>query len=136
VCRARYRVDKGVLRFSTDDDCMLEQVDAILPQAVGYGAGLLDWLFRGELSATAEPGAAGKLIVVTRGATGAGTLEVLSEDARGVRKVESTQQVAAAKAGDPIATVAVPAGASKTYLLFQGTDGAGEPLIAVGAVAE
>lgn len=136
VCRARYRVDKGVLRFSTDDDCLLEQVDAILPQAVGYGAGLLDWLFRGELEATADPADAGKMIVVTRGEIGAGTLEVLGEDARGVRAVASSHSVAPSKAGDPIATVAVPAGAAAVYVLFEGVDGADQALVAVGRVAE
>ena len=136
VCRARYRVDKGVLRFSTDDECLLAQVDAILPQAVGYGAGLLDWLFRGELEATADPGGAGTMIVVTKGDIGAGTLEVLTEDARGVRKVASSHSVAKSKAGDPIATVAVPGDAARVYVLFEGVDGAGEALVAVGAIAE
>lgn len=136
VCRARYRVDKGVLRFSTDDDCLLEQVDAILPQVVGYGAGLIDWLFRGELDATRDPGDAGKMIVVTPGGVGAGTLEVLSEDARGVRASVGSHSVVATRAGDPVATVAVPADVAKVYVLFEGVDGGGEPLIAVGVITE
>jgi len=137
VCLARYRVDHGVLRFSSDDDCLLEQVDAILPQAVGYGAGLLDWLFRGQLDATRDPGNGGQIIVVARTALGAGTLEVLTEDARGLRSAVG-QPVTITKAAkdDPIATVAVPATADKVYLLFQGVDGGGEALVAVGALAE
>ena len=136
VCRARYRVDKGVLRFTTDDECMLEQVDAILPQVVGYGAGLLDWLFRGELEVTADPGAAGTLIVVARTAVGAGTLEVFTEDARGVRASVASHSVVKSAEGDAIATVAVPTDATKVYVLFEGADAAGEPLVAVGALVE
>jgi hypothetical protein len=136
VCRARYRVDKGVLRFSSDDDCLLEQIDAILPQVVGYGAGLLDWLFRGELDATRDPGDAGKVIVVARSGLGAGTLEVLTEDARGVRSSAASHSVTAAKAGDPVATVAVPGGAAKVVVLFEGVDDTGAGLVAVGVLSE
>jgi hypothetical protein len=136
VCRARYHVDKGVVRFSTDDECMLQQVDAILPQVVGYSAGLLDWLFRGDLEVTADPGAAGKAIVVARTAIGAGTLEVLAEDARGVRTSVSTVSTVKTAEGDALATVDVPAGARAVYVLFTGVDGAGEGLVAVGTLAE
>jgi len=136
VCLARYHVDRGVLRWSTDDDCMLQQVDVTLPRAVGYGAGLIDWLFRGELEVTAEPGVAGRAIVVSRAALGAGTIEVLAEDARGVRKaIGQPLAVQKGAAGDAVATVEVPADALKVYVLFEGADAAGEPLVAVGALA-
>ena len=38
--------------FSLDDDCMLEQVAAILPEVAAYETGLLDFLLRGELTIT------------------------------------------------------------------------------------
>lgn len=136
VCRARYHADRGTLRFSTDDDCMLEQVDAILPGVVGYGAGLVDWLFRGELEVTRDPGAPGRAIVMARGALGAGTLEVLAEDDRGTRTTVGTTRIAKAADGDPVATVDAPAGARRIYVLFDGVDGAGERLVAVGVLGE
>jgi hypothetical protein len=131
VCRARYRVDRGVVRFSTDDACMLEQVDEILPTVVGYAGGLLDWLFRGELDVTADPGAGGQAIVVTRQDLAAGTIEVLAEDDRGVRTSVSTVTVAKTAAGDAVATVALPDDAKAVYVLYEG-----EGLIAVGRLAE
>lgn len=135
VCRARYRAVKGTLRFTTDDECMLEQVEAILPQVVGYSAGLIDHLFRGELEVTRDPGAPGKLIVVARTGLGAGTIEVIGEDARGVRTAGAATPIQAAASGDPVATVDAPAGASRVLVLYTGVDATGEPLIAVGALA-
>jgi hypothetical protein len=136
VCLARYGVERGTLRWSTDDECLLEQVDLTMPRAVAYGAGLLDWLFRGDLEVTADPGAPGKAIVVARAGLGAGTIEVLAEDARGVRTAAGQPvAVKAGAAGDAVATVDVPAGAKAVYVLFEGADAAGEPLVAVGALA-
>jgi len=136
VCLARYHVDHGMLRWSTDDECMLQQVDAILPRAVGYGAGLLDWMFRGQLEVTADPGSPGRAIVVSRIGLGAGTLEVLAEDASGVRK-PAGQPVAikAAAKGDAVTTVDVPVDAHAVYVLFDGADATGERLVAVGTLA-
>ena len=39
-------------RSRLDDDCMLEQVAAILPEVAAYETGLLDFLLRGELTIT------------------------------------------------------------------------------------
>ena len=41
TCLARYKVDHGTLAFAIDDDCMLEQVAAILPETCAYEAGML-----------------------------------------------------------------------------------------------
>jgi hypothetical protein len=131
VCLVRYLVDNGVVRFSTDDECMLEQVEAILPQVVGYSAGLLDWLFRGELEVTRDPTSSGKAIVVTRTAIEAGTLEVLAEDARGVRTSVSTVTVSKAAEGDAIATVDIPADATSVHVVFEGGE-----LLAFGTLTE
>jgi hypothetical protein len=132
VCLARYHVDKGVVRFTTDDDCMLAQVDAILPQVVGYAGGMLDWMFRGELDVTADPGAQGKAIVMAHQALGSGTLEVLSEDNRGVRTSLGTTTIASAGEGDAIATIDVPSGARDVWVLFTGVDAGGDGIVAVG----
>ncbi|HTL36866.1 MAG TPA: hypothetical protein VL326_27210 [Kofleriaceae bacterium] len=127
VCLARYHVDHGVVSFHLDDDCMLEQVTAILPEVAAYEAGLLDFLLRGELTITAQ----GDLGVTAKG-LGSGTLEIFVEDASGVRKSISKQDV---KAGDLNAHVAIPAEGTRVVALFQGADANGEPLVAVGATA-
>jgi hypothetical protein len=127
TCLARYRVEHNVLAFSLDDACMLEQVDAILPEVVAYEAGLLDFLLRGELQI-----AVGDALTVTAKGLGAGSIEVYVEDARGVR----TQLTAAAtRAGaEELVRAPVPAAGTRVLALYRGTDAAGEPLIAVGAM--
>src|SRR5262249_51153771 len=80
TCLARYGVEHGVASFGSDADCVLEQGDAILPEVVAYEAGLLDFLLRGELQIAVS----GELSVTAKG-LGAGTIDVLVEDERGVR---------------------------------------------------
>jgi hypothetical protein len=50
TCLARYQIERSVLTFSLDDECVLEQVNAILPEVASFEAGLLDHLLRGELT--------------------------------------------------------------------------------------
>ena len=83
VCLARYAVDAGEMSFFLDDECMLEQVSVILPEVVAYETGLLDWLFRGQLEVTV---AKARAQIAAKGlGLGAGEVELLAEDARGVR---------------------------------------------------
>ena len=143
TCLARYRVEHGVVAFGLDDECLLEQVDAILPEVAAYETGLLDFLLRGELQITA---AAGELAVTGKG-LGAGAVELYVEDERGVR----TKLAEAATAGAPaapatagatpgaaatpgaeLARVAAPAAGTRVIALYRGADVNGEPLIAVG----
>lgn len=126
TCLARYRVEHDVLSFSTDDDCMLEQVTAILPEVASYEAGLLDFLLRGELAVTVGPE-----VTVSAKGLGAGTLEILVEDDHGVRKSIYSGPVAAGAA--ELAHVAAPTIGIRIVAVFRGTDAAGEPVVAVGA---
>ncbi|MDB4952753.1 MAG: hypothetical protein JWO36_322 [Myxococcales bacterium] len=125
ACLARYRVEKGILRFSLDDDCMLEQVTQILPEVASYETGLLDFLFRGELTITL-----GQTIAVTGKGLGAGTVEVLVEDNRGVRKSIGT----AHSGGDELIHVPAPQSGTRVIAVFRGVDAAGEQIVAVGAL--
>jgi hypothetical protein len=125
VCLARYHVDHGVVSFHLDDDCMLEQATAILPEVAAYETGMLDFLLRGELTVTA-----GTDLAISAKGLGAGTLELFVEDASGVRKSISKQDVAA---GDLNAHVGIPADGTRVVALFRGADANGEPLVAVGA---
>jgi hypothetical protein len=126
VCLARYKVERGMLSFSLDDECMLEQIAVILPEVAAYETGLLDFLLRGELTITA-----GSQIVVTGKGLGAGTLDVLVEDDRGVRKSVGTAQTAGGK--DELARLPAAQG-TRIVAVFRGADAAGEPIVAVGAV--
>jgi len=131
TCLVRYHVEHDVLSFSLDDDCMLEQVTAILPEVAAYEAGLLDFLLRGELVV-----AVADHISVGGKGLGTGELVILGEDDRGVRTQLSTVHVAAGKASDQAVEVAnapIPASWSRVVAVFRGTDAGGEPLVAVGS---
>lgn len=125
TCLARYRVEHDHLTFSLDDDCLLEQLAVILPEVSAYEAGLLDFLLRGELTVTVSD-----QVVVSATGLGAGTVEILGEDERGVRTSIATVQ---AGTGEQIATAAAPGGGSRVVAVFRGVDAAGEPVVAVGA---
>jgi hypothetical protein len=127
TCLARYRVDRGMLRFWIDDDCMLEQLTMILPQVAAYETGMLDFLLRGELTIHSAGG-----IVVSGKDLGAGTIDVLVEDARGVRTSLGSAQVKGGAA--ELIKVPAPASGTRVIAMFRGTDTAGEPIVAVGAM--
>jgi hypothetical protein len=126
VCLARYRVEHDILEFSLDDECMLEQIAVLLPEVAAYEAGLLDFLLRGELTIqiTGE-------VSVTATGLGAGTLDVVTEDDRGVRTKLASQTVAAGAA--ELIRVSAPTSGTRVLAVFRGVDAAGEPIVAVGA---
>ncbi len=126
TCLARYRVQDDVLRFSVDDDCVLDQLSTILPEVAAYEAGLLDFLLRGELTLTA-----GGQISITGKDLAGGTLEVFVEDERGVRTKLASQQITGK---DPIQVAPPPTGV-RVVAVFRGTDVVGEPIVAVGALS-
>jgi hypothetical protein len=128
TCLARYRVDDdSIIRFGIDDDCMLEQLAKILPEVTSYEQGLLDFLLRGELAV-----AVSSQITVSAKGLGVGTLDLLVEDDRGVRRSIGTFTI---KPGmEPLAQVAAPTTGSRVVALYRGVDLAGEPLVAIGAL--
>nr|MBA3820255.1 hypothetical protein [Deltaproteobacteria bacterium] len=127
TCLARYRVEHSVLTWSLDDECMLEQVTAILPEVAAFETGLLEFLLRGELTIQMTDA-----LVVTGGAGfGPGTIDVLVEDARGLRTKLATVQ---AGRGGELARLAMPASGTRVVAVYRGVDAAGEPLVAVGAM--
>lgn len=128
TCLARYKVEHSVVSFSLDDECMVEQVAEILPEVVAYETGLLDFLLRGELTLAI----AGGSLVVSGAALGAGELDVLVEDQLGVRTSIGKTQVATGKT--ELARIAVPEAGVRVVAVFRGTDAAGEPIVAVGAI--
>jgi hypothetical protein len=130
TCLARYKVESSVLTFHLDDDCMLEQAAAILPEVAAYGAGLLDFLLRGELVLSVDNDA----LAITAEGLGAGELEILVEDNRGVRTSVATTAVAAG--ASPLARMAtLPAGGARIVAVFRGVDAGGEPIVAGSSAA-
>ncbi|MGE0871950.1 MAG: hypothetical protein AB7P03_25555 [Kofleriaceae bacterium] len=126
MCLARYRVDHGMLAFGLDDECILEQIAAILPEVASYEAGLLDFLLRGELTIAVTDS-----VVVSGKGLGAGTVDVLVEDGRGVRTSIGT---ASSKGGQQLARLGAPSSGVRVVAVFRGIDTAGEPIVAVGAM--
>ncbi|MEZ4359757.1 MAG: hypothetical protein R3B48_06215 [Kofleriaceae bacterium] len=130
VCLARYRIERNELEFYLDDACRLEQAQAILPEVAAFETGLLEFLMRGRLTLRQEGGA---LVVSAGQKLAAGQLEILVEDARGQRTSLKAQELAGGEAGAELARLGTPPGA-KILALFRGKDGAGEAIVAVGAV--
>ncbi len=138
TCLANYRItEAGSLRWYMDDDCIAEQVAAILPEVSAYSVGALEWLFRGSIVPRANDNDKGA-IALTCGDTalGPGRVELFWDDELGVRNaIGAGAEVSGAEAGGIIASLAsadVPEGARAIAVLYQGTDGNGEPISAAG----
>jgi hypothetical protein len=133
TCLARYKVEHSTLEFSLDDDCALEQVTAILPVVASYETGLLDFLFRGELTLVVDAGG----VIVGGKNLGNGQLTILVEDDRGVRTelaktpLPDGQQLPAGA----LAHANLPTTGARLIAMFRGVDNAGEPIVAGGAIA-
>lgn len=128
TCLARYKIDHSIISFWIDDECMLEELAVIMPEVAAYETGLLDFLLRGELAIAVD---GGQVAVSSKG-LGAGTVEVLVEDERGVRTSIGKQPVAGGN--EQLAKIAMPSYGTRAVAVFTGADAAGEPIVAVGAV--
>jgi hypothetical protein len=128
TCLARYRVERGAVEFWLDDECMLEQVTAVLPEVSAFETGLLEFLLRGELDIQLTDS-----VVVTGANLGPGTVEIYAEDGRGIRTKLGGGNVAANQT--ELLRAGAPGGAVRILAVYRGTDAQGEPLVAVGAIA-
>lgn len=129
TCLARYKVDHGLLSFWMDDECMLEQVTAILPEVAAYETGLLDYLLRGELTIQI-----GSTVVVSGKGVGAGTVEILVEDERGVRTSLGIAPTQGAAETAALANAPAPSAGTRILAVFRGVDRNGDPMVATGAM--
>jgi hypothetical protein len=127
VCLARYRVEHGAVEFWMDDECMLEQVTAVLPEVSAFETGLLEFLLRGELDIKI-----GSDVVVSGTGLGAGTVDILVEDGRGVRT--SLASVTTKPGQTELARVGAPASGARVVAVYRGIDAQGEQIVAVGAM--
>jgi hypothetical protein len=131
TCLARYRTDHSVITWSLDDDCMLEQLAVIMPEVAAYETGLLDFLLRGELAVAIDQGQ----VTISAKGLGAGTVDILVEDDRGVRTSIGKSAIAGgATPNDQLAKIAMPTYGTRVVAVFSGADQAGEPIVAIGAL--
>jgi hypothetical protein len=127
TCLARYKVEHNRLSFSTDDDCALEQLAHILPIVGSYEAGLIDYLLRGDLTI-----ALGETVAVSGRNLGAGSVDVLVEDERGVRTPIGHADTPGGT--ELLTAVKLPPSGTRIVAVFNGRDAKGEPLVAVGVM--
>lgn len=136
VCLAKYRVRDSMLEWYMDDDCIADQLAAILPQVAAYSTGLLDWLFRGAI--TLERSQSGISARAAGADFGKGTIELFWDDGRGIRTaVGQPVPVDSAESGAILipSLPRPPADARALAVLFRGLDRAGQPLLAPGYIA-
>jgi hypothetical protein len=120
----------GRVRFFLDAAVYADTARALLPEIAGYGAGLINHLFRAEIHIdTATAGAALVSVAGARGDVRRGEVRIFAEDAGGARKSLATVQAASAGV-----RVTVPAGTKKLAAVLRGEDEAGD-FVAVGEAA-
>lgn len=127
VCLTRYRHKQSKLSFWIDDDCALDQLEAILPIVSGYGASFLEALYPSDLTMAVK---SGKLQVSGSSDRYAkGSLRFFSESANGTRS-EYHKATREGTGAELIQAPTPPAGTRAIAVLFDGTDSAGKPLLA------
>jgi hypothetical protein len=119
----------GRVRFFLDEAVYADTARVLLPEIAGYGAGLIDHLFRAEIKIETVVGAAEVSVTGAQGNVRKGEIRVFAEDASGVRQPVGTLQPGAAPG-----RIAVPTGTRRVAAVLRGEDDAGE-FVAVGEAA-
>jgi hypothetical protein len=120
-----YQRVPGRVHFFLDDAVYADTARALLPEIGGYGAGLIDLLFRGELRLEAEDGQVKVALAGAHGDVSGGQVRLYAEDAAGKRR-----PFAAVDASADGVSVAIPDGARRIAAVLRARDDAGE-LVAV-----
>jgi hypothetical protein len=116
----------GRVRFFMDQTVYADNARLLLPEIAGYGAGLVNHLFRVEVRLEISGGVVQASVAGARGGVHKGELRLFVEDAAGQRR----PLAALAPTAEP-ARLSVPAGARKIAAVLRGEDDAGE-FVAVG----
>ncbi|HMF44287.1 MAG TPA: hypothetical protein VKQ32_26625 [Polyangia bacterium] len=116
----------GRVRFFLDDAVYADTARVLLPEIAGYGAGLINHLFRAEIRVEITGGVAQVTLAGAQGAVRKGQIRVFAEDGSGARRPAATLPP-----GSEPARLAVPAGTRKIAAVLRGEDDAGE-FVAVG----
>ena len=118
----------GRVRFFLDEAVYADTARVLLPEIAGYGAGLIDHLFRAEIHIEVADGAAQLSLAGAQGDVRKGEIHVFAEDGAGLRRPLATAPAGAT------ARVTIPAGTKRIAAVLRGEDDAGE-LVAVGEAA-
>jgi hypothetical protein len=116
----------GRVRFFLDGAVHADSARALLPEIGGYGAGLIDHLFRAEIQLEVNAGVVSAKVVGARGAIRNGAVRVYAEDAAGRRHLAGTLASGGA--------VSLPAGTRRVAAVLRAEDDAGV-LVAVAEQA-
>jgi hypothetical protein len=120
-----YQRVPGRVRFFLDRAVYSDTAAVLLPEIAGYGAGLVDHLFRAEMHLAIADGTATVSVTGVSGHLRKGEVRIYAEDGKGARKL-----VATAAAGAEPVSASVPSGTRRIGAVLQGEDEAGE-LVAV-----
>ncbi len=124
-----YQRVPGRVRFFLDEAVYADTARVLLPEIAGYGAGLIDHLFRAEIRIESGDGSALLSVVGAQGGVRKGEIRVFAEDAAGARK-----PLAIVPPGAAGVRVTIPAGTRRLAAVLRGEDDAGE-FVAVGEAA-
>jgi hypothetical protein len=134
--RLAYRVDaNGVLRFFLDQRCHATAARKLLPRAVAYSAGLIDFLLRGQVSLERQ---GEQLVVNNLGAPFAsGRVRLFAEDSKGLRALLRELPLGSTGRDARLAALEVkpPSSAVALVALVEGKDPAGEQVIATSRLS-
>ena len=121
-----YQRVPGRVRFFLDRGVYADSAATLLPEIAGYGAGLVDHLFRADLQIAIAAGTATVSVTGVSGRLSKGEVRIYAEDGQGLRKLVAT----AAASSEESVSASVPAGTRRIGAVLRGEDGAGE-LVAV-----
>jgi hypothetical protein len=116
----------GRVHFFMDEAVYADSARVLLPEIAGYGAGLVDHLFRAEVKIEVSGGSAAVSLTGASGSVRKGEIRVFVEDASGSRR-----QIGTVPAASTASTVSIPAGTRRLAAVLRGEDDAGE-FVAVG----
>lgn len=116
----------GRVRFFLDEAVYADSASVLLPEIAGYGAGLINHLFRAEIHVEINGGVAQLSVSGAQGGVRKGQIRVFAEDAAGARRPAATLSP-----GSEPARLAVPPGTRKIAAVLRGEDDAGT-FVAVG----
>jgi len=126
ACLAQYRIEKARIHWSIDDDCVLSQLEAILPKVAGYGASFLAALYPDDLAVQLRDGKLTLLIGANH--YGAGSVHVYADTVDGTRREYFSAELTGTESTRMIPKP--PAGSTHLAVLFDGLDKAGAPALA------
>lgn len=124
--------------FYRDEVCHNDYAQKLIPRAVGYSAGLLNYFFRGDINLVPDSNGGGYVIANNSAEDMEGIFELYQEDSNGVRTQVWNSELILGPSGsvtDRSGNVSFPGTAGKYMLVFSGRLG-NEYGVVVGRVVE